>query len=145
MSGAGDYPRFINNISNGGTKMEIKKDTKDVASTVDEYIANYEGEARDRMEKLRALILECSPDISEKISWGMATFVLNGNLIHFAGHKKHLGLYPGAEGVEAFMQKIEGKFKYSKGAIQLPYDKPMPYDLIREIVMFRVQAQTANG
>ena len=82
--------------------------------TVDEYLAGFDGEARERMEKLRSLILSCSPEITEKISWGMPTYVLHGNLVHFAGQKQHIGF---------------------------PYDKPMPYDLIREIVAFRVHQQ----
>lgn len=109
-------------------------------TTVDEYIAQYEGEVSSRMEKLRALIHDCSSDITEKISWGMATFVLNGNLVHFSGEKRHLGFHPAPSAIEAFLDRLSG-YKYSKGTVQLPYDKPMPYDLLREMVMFRVQEQ----
>lgn len=109
-------------------------------TTVDEYIASFsDDDARFRMETLRKLILDCSPAITEKISWGMATFVLSGNLVHFSGEKKHLGFHPSPEAIEAFKEKLDD-FKYSKGTIQLPYNKPMPYDLLREIVMFRVQS-----
>ena len=111
-------------------------------ATVDEYIARYDGEIRLRMEQLRALILSCSPDITEKISWGMATFVLNGNLVHFAGEKRHLGFHPAPSAIEAFADRL-GAYRHSKGTVQFPYDKPMPYDLIREMVMFRVLEQTA--
>ena len=107
-------------------------------STVDAYIAGHEGDIRERMEKLRALILSCSPDITEKIAWGMPTFILNGNLVHFAAAKRHIGFYPGASGVTAFIQRTT-EFKHSKGAVQLPNDKPMPYDLIREVVMLRIE------
>lgn len=109
-------------------------------STVDEYIAGYSGEVRQRMEKLRKIILECSPEITEKISWGMATFVLNGNLVHFSGEKQHMGFHPAPSAIEAFKDRLEG-YKYSKGTIQLPYDKPMPYELLREITLFRVEEQ----
>nr|WP_242911691.1 DUF1801 domain-containing protein [Eubacterium aggregans] len=92
------------------------------------------------METLRQIILECSPEITEKISWGMATFVLNGNLVHFSGQKRHLGFYPTPSAIEAFKDRLED-YKYSKGAIQLPYNQPMPYELLREITQFRVQEQ----
>lgn len=106
--------------------------------TVDEYIAQYDDEIRQRMEKLRSLIHECSPDITEKISWGMATFVLNGNLVHFAGEKKHLGFHPAPSAIEEFKDRLSD-YKCSKGTVQFPYDRPMPYELIREMVMFRVR------
>lgn len=69
--------------------LEEREKPKSAFSTVDEYIASYSGDVRQRMETLRQIILECSPDITEKITWGMATFVLNGNLVHFSGEKRH--------------------------------------------------------
>ena len=113
-------------------------------STVDGYLSGYDGEVRERMEKLRALILSCSPDITEKISYGMPTFVLNGNLVHFAAGKRHIGFYPSPSGVE-FFSKRSTEFKHFKGTVQLPNDKPVPYDLIRDVVMFRVQENTRRG
>lgn len=112
-------------------------------STVEEYIAGYSGEVRLRMETLRKMILDCSPKITEKISWGMATFVLNGNLVHFSGEKRHLGFHPSPSAINAFQDRLDG-YQYSKGTIQLPYDKPMPYDLLQEIVMFRIREQEGN-
>lgn len=109
--------------------------------TVDEYIARYDGEVRMRMEKLRALIHECSPQITEKISWAMPTFVLNRNLVHFSGEKHHIGFHPTPSAIEAFAGRLTD-YKYSKGTVQLPYDKPMPYELLREMVLFRVQENT---
>ena len=106
-------------------------------STVDEYISLYDGDVRDRMEKLRELILSCSQDITEKISWGMPTFCLNGNLVHFAAGKNHIGFYPGASGIEAFSDKFDS-YKHSKGAVQFPNNKPLPYDLVEEIVRFKI-------
>lgn len=109
--------------------------------TVPAYIAAYDGELRERMEKMRALILACSPEISEKISWGMPTFVLNGNLVHFSAAKHHLGFHPSPEAIVAFRERL-GAYQCSKGTVQFPYDKPMPYDLIRDMVMFRVRENT---
>ncbi|MGI6105709.1 MAG: DUF1905 domain-containing protein [Raoultibacter sp.] len=108
--------------------------------TIDEYIARYPKEIQERMEKLRAVILACSSDISEKISWGMATFVLNGNLVHFAGEKKHIGFHPAPSAIESFCDQLK-EYKTSKGTVQFPYDKPMPYELIRKMVEFRVLEQ----
>lgn len=112
-----------------------------VHDTVSAYIAAYDGEVRERMEKMRALIRACSPDISEKISWGMPTFVLNGNLVHFSAAKQHLGFHPSPEAISAFAERL-GDYQYSKGTVQFPYDKPMPWGLIRDIVMFRVRENT---
>ena len=109
-------------------------------STVDAYIAQYDGETRDRLERLRALVHTCSPDIGEKISWGMITFVLNGNLVHFAAEKHHIGFHPGPDAIEAFAPSL-AEFRYSKGTVRLPYDKTVPYDMIREMVQFRVARQ----
>lgn len=109
--------------------------------TVDEYIARYDGEVRERMEKLRALIHACSPEIIEKISWAMPTFVLRGNLVHFSGEKHHMGFHPTPSAIEAFADRLSD-YKHSKGTVQLPYDKSMPYELLREMVMFRVKEVT---
>lgn len=120
--------------------LEERLKPKPAFSSVDEYIAGYSGDVRLRMETLRKIILDCSPEITEKISWGMATFVLNGNLVHFSGEKKHMGFHPAPSAITAFKDRL-GDYKYSKGTIQLPYDKPMPYDLLREMTMFRVREQ----
>lgn len=123
--------------------IEERNPPKPAFSTVEEYIATYNGDVRLRMETLRQIILDCSPEITEKISWGMATFVLNGNLVHFSGEKKHMGFHPSPSAIEAFQDRLED-YKYSKGTIQLPYDKPMPYELLREIVIFRIQEQKSR-
>lgn len=120
--------------------LEEREPPKPLFTTVDEYIASYSGDVKKRMETLRQIILECSPEITEKISWGMATFVLHGNLVHFSGEKKHMGFHPSPGAVEKFKEKLVD-YKCSKGTIQLPYDKPMPYELLREITVFRVREQ----
>lgn len=113
-------------------------------TTVEAYIAGYDGEVRERLEKLRALILGCSPDIAEKISWGMPTFVLNGNLVHFAAAKRHIGFYPAPSAIEVFAPRLS-EYQSSKGAVQFPNNKPMPYDLVRDMVLFRVGENTAKA
>lgn len=120
-----------------GQKKKITMGRMIEMNEVEAYINGYEGEICRCMEDLRQLILSCHPLITEKISWRMPTFVLNGNLVHFAAFKQHIGLYPGAEAMEVFADKLTD-YKHSKGAVQFPYAKPMPWELIKEIVMFRV-------
>lgn len=114
--------------------MEINKN---VFKSIDEYILQFSPEVQEKLQTLRSVIKESAPEAEEKISWGMATFTLHGNLVHFAAHKKHIGFYPGASGIEEFKLKLS-EYKGSKGAVQFPIDKPLPYELIREIVKFRV-------
>lgn len=109
-----------------------------VPQTIEEYIEQYDGPVKEKLEHLYALIKKEVPQATERISWRMPTFYLNGNLIHFAAFKKHIGLYPGADGVSEFLPKLKG-YKTSKGAIQFPLDKPMPDELILDIVRFRVK------
>lgn len=107
-------------------------------ATIDEYIMQCEPEIQELLNKLRSVIKEAAPEAGEKISWSMPTFTLHGNLVHFMAHKSHIGFYPGDEGVEAFKDRLT-EYKTSKGAIQFPINKPVPYDLITEIVKFRAQ------
>lgn len=110
---------------------------KKTITTIDEYIAQFSPEIQEILQSLRKVIQEAAPDAGEKISYQMPTFTLNGNLVHFAAFKSHIGFYPAPSGVEAFQEKLMG-YKTSKGAIQFPIGKPLPLDLIREIVKFRV-------
>lgn len=105
--------------------------------SIDEYISQFSPEVQRILQALRSVIKEEAPDAEEKISWRMPTFTLHGNLVHFAAHKKHIGFYPGASGIEAFQHRLS-EYKWSKGAVQFPMDKPLPYELIKEIVRFRV-------
>lgn len=110
-------------------------------TTVDAYINQYDGEIKARLEKLRGLVLSCSPDITEKIAWGMITFVLNKNLVHIAAEKRHIGFHPAPSAIQAFLPRLTA-YKSSKGTVQFPHNKPIPYDLIREMVLFRVCENT---
>ena len=106
--------------------------------TIDEYIEQFQPEVRERLKALRAVIREAAPEAREKISWSMPTFTLHGNLVHFAAHKSHIGFYPGPSGIEAYRERLQG-YSWSKGAVQFPHGKPLPYGLVAEIVRFRVQ------
>jgi uncharacterized protein YdhG (YjbR/CyaY superfamily) len=81
--------------------------------------------------------MEAAPEAEEAISYRMPTFKLKGNLVYFAAHKSHIGFYPTSSGIEAFKQVLAG-YKSSKGAVQFPLDKPLPLDLVGEIVKYRV-------
>lgn len=96
------------------------------------------------LEELRALIKTSAPDATEKISYAIPTFYLNGNLVHFAGYEKHVGLYPGASGIQAFQEDLK-PYKSAKGSVQFPLDQPLPTDLIRRIVELRVKENAGKG
>ncbi len=107
---------------------------------IDEYIRTCDPEVRAILQELREFIKQHAPQATEKISWSMPTFYQKGNLVHFMAHKKHIGFYPGASGIEHFIPDFdELGLKYSKGAVQFPLGKPLPWDLIRRIVIFRVK------
>ena len=111
--------------------------------TIDVYIKEAPQERREVLHRVREAIRASAPDAVEKISWDMPTFWQGENLIHFAVFKNHLGLYPGEDGVKAFSERLSSMgFKFSKGAVQIPWNKPMPYDLIKEITKYRVSKVT---
>jgi len=105
--------------------------------SIDEYIAAFPKETQKILKEIRATIKVAAPNAEEKISYQMPTFFLNGNLIHFAAFKNHIGIYPTPSGTEAFKEEI-AKYKTAKGSIQLPLNEPMPLKLISRIVKFRV-------
>ncbi|WP_139991831.1 iron chaperone [Paenibacillus paridis] len=105
--------------------------------TIDQYVANYPPEIQDILEQIRSVIKKAAPEATEKIGYQMPTFVLHGNLVHFAAYKNHIGLYPAPSGIEAFKQQLS-PYKGAKGSIRFPLDEPIPYELISEIVKYRV-------
>lgn len=106
-------------------------------ANIDEYIDRFPPDVQDILRRIRAVIHAAAPEASEKISYQMPTFYLNGNLVHFAAFKMHIGFYPTPQAVEAFNDELAG-YKGAKGSVQFPLDQPMPYDLIRRMVEFRV-------
>ena len=111
--------------------------------TIDAYISSYDEVVQPILKELRRVIKEEAPDATEKISYQMPTFYLNGNLVHFAVQKNHIGFYPAPSGVAAFKEELT-EYKTSKGAIQFPLTKPIPYELVRRIVRFRVEEAREN-
>jgi uncharacterized protein YdhG (YjbR/CyaY superfamily) len=110
-------------------------------NSVDEYIAAQPEEIQPILERIRKTIRETAPEAIEKISWQMPTYWQGENLIHFAAFKKHIGLYPGGEATTEFAERLTG-YKTSKGTIQLPYGKEVDYQLIADIVRWRVRQQS---
>lgn len=107
------------------------------ARTIDEYVAEFPADVQRKLRELRAVIAAEAPQATEKISYAMPTFYLNGNLVHFAAYKHHIGFYPAPSGLEEFEQELAA-YKHSKGAVQFPLDQPLPLDLVRKIVRYRV-------
>ena len=105
--------------------------------SIDEYILKFPPEIQEILKTLKRVIKASAPDAKEKISYQMPTFVLHGNLVHFAAYKNHIGFYPTPSGINAFKNELSG-YKGGKGSIQFPIEKPLPYQLISEIVKFRV-------
>jgi uncharacterized protein YdhG (YjbR/CyaY superfamily) len=106
-------------------------------TSIDEYIAMFPKEIQKILQEIRATIKASAPEAEEKISYQMPTFTLNGNLVHFAAFKKHIGFYPVPTGIEKFKKELS-VYQGAKGSVQFPLDKPMPYALISKIVKFRV-------
>ena len=112
--------------------------------TIDDYIADFPPAVQEILQTIRATVREAAPEATEAISYQMPTFMLHGNLVHFAGYKNHIGFYPVPTGIEAFKEELS-VYKQGKGSVQFPLDQPMPYDLIRRIVAFRVAENVAKA
>ncbi len=106
--------------------------------TVDEYVAFFPVDIQNVLQQVRQAIRDAAPDAKEAISYQIPAFELNGSLVWFAAFKDHIGLYPRASGIEEFKEKLSS-YEISKGTVRFPLDKPMPLELIKEIVRFRVK------
>jgi uncharacterized protein YdhG (YjbR/CyaY superfamily) len=113
-------------------------------TSIDDYIDCFPEHAQKKLVEMRKIIGEEAPQAQEKISYQMPAFFLNGSLVYFAAHSKHIGFYPTSSGIKAFKSKLT-KYKSSKGAVQFPMDQPLPKALIRQMVKFRVVENTKKG
>ena len=107
------------------------------AKNIDEYIATFPPGVQIILQELRQTINNSAPGVEERISYGIPTFGLNGNLVHFGAYKKHIGFYPTPSGILHFKDDLLN-YQVSKGTVKFSLDRPMPYDLIKRIVEFRV-------
>jgi uncharacterized protein YdhG (YjbR/CyaY superfamily) len=113
--------------------------SKTPIKTIDEYVAQFPQDIQVILEELRNAIRESAPYAKETISYGIPTYKLNGNLVHFGAFKAHIGFYPGGpSAVEAFKEELSD-YKQGKGSVQFPFNKPLPIKLVKKIVRFRVK------
>ena len=106
--------------------------------TMDEYIASFPKNVQTILQEMRQTIHNAAPQAEETISYSMPAFKQNRVLVWFAAFKNHIGFFPTALGVEAFKDELKG-YIISKGTIRFPFDKPIPFDLVKKIVEYRVK------
>lgn len=107
--------------------------------TIDEYIAQFPPEVQQKLQEMRAVIKEAAPEATEAIAYQMPTFKLDGkNLVHFAAFKGHIGFFPTPSGIEAFGKELE-PFRTGKGTIRFGLQEPIPFDLVKKVVLARVK------
>lgn len=120
----------------------MMKQTK--MTTVDEYILQFPVEVQAILQTLRKSVKDISPEAEEKMSYQMPTYYLKGNLVHFAAYKNHIGFYPTPADIDAFKDELSD-YKSAKGSVQFPIDKPIPFELIKRIVEFRVSEMNGDA
>jgi len=108
------------------------------AENISAYIADFPADVQEKLEAMRATIKKAAPNAEETIKYAIPTFTLNGNLVHFAAFKNHIGFYPAPTGIKAFEKEL-APYPQGKGSIQFPFDKPMPLALVSKIVKYRVK------
>ena len=114
------------------------------AKDIDQYISNYPEEVQERLEKIRKTIQKAAPEAEETINYGVPTFTLHGNLVHFGGSKNHIGFYPTPSAIAAFEKELSA-FEGAKGSVKFPHNKPLPLTLVTKIVKFRVKENMAKA
>jgi len=117
------------------------KKSKKHFTTIDEYIASFPKEIQEILESIRQTIRYSAPNATETVSYQMPTFRLNGILVHFAAHKNHIGFYPTPSAITEFSKELSN-YEFSKWAIKFPLNEPIPLELIKKIVEFRVKENT---
>lgn len=106
-------------------------------ANIDEFIAQYPADVQQKLQQLRQTIHHYAPDAKEKISYGMPTFYLNKNLVHFSAYETHIGFYPGAAAIAEFSEQLK-PYDTSKGTVRFPIDKPLPLELVSNITEYCV-------
>jgi uncharacterized protein YdhG (YjbR/CyaY superfamily) len=106
--------------------------------TIDEYIAGFDPVIQKTLNELRNFIKKEAPEATEKISYGMPTFYLDGNLVHFAAFKDHYGFFPTPSGIDKFEKEL-APYRSGKGTLRFPIDRPIPWDIIKKVIRFRVE------
>lgn len=114
------------------------------AESIDAYIGQFPRTVQDILSRIRKLIAKAAPEAEEAMKYQIPTFVLNGNLVHFAAFEHHVGLYPTPSGIVQFQKELAA-YNSAKGSVQFPLDQKIPYALIQRIVEFRVEENRAKG
>lgn len=114
----------------------MKATKSSIPTNVDQYIASFPAATQLLLQQVRNIIRTAAPEAMEKISYQMPAYALEGPMVYFAGYKNHIGFYPCASGIEVFKDEFTA-YKWSKGAVQFPLDKPLPVTLIKKIVTYR--------
>ncbi len=117
---------------------------KEPPQTIDAYIAAFPEAVQEKLAALRLTIREAAPDAEETITYQIPTFKLNGNLVHFAAYKTHIGFYPAPSGIEAFKKDL-APYATAKGSVRFPLDESIPFDLVSRIVAYRVAENLKKG
>jgi uncharacterized protein YdhG (YjbR/CyaY superfamily) len=112
--------------------------TNQAPKDIDEYIAGFPKDVQEILEEIRRTIRKAAPDADEAIKYQIPTFILKGNLVHFAAFKEHIGFYPTPTGIEKLKDELS-VYESAKGSVRFPLDQPIPLDLISRIVRFRVE------
>jgi uncharacterized protein YdhG (YjbR/CyaY superfamily) len=113
-------------------------------TSIDEYIFSFPTDVQKKLTQLRVLIAQVAPNAEEKISYQMPAFYLDGILVWFAGHPSHIGFYPRASAIAKFKRELS-RYKNAKGSVQFPLDEPLPVELIKRMVRFRVEENVKKG
>jgi uncharacterized protein YdhG (YjbR/CyaY superfamily) len=111
---------------------------------IDDYIRNESASIQKILRTVRSLVKKTAPKASEKIAWGMPTFYLEGNLLHFAAFQNHMSIFPGADAIVYFKKELV-RYTTSKGTIQIPYDEKIPVALVKKIVKFCMKRNLARA
>ncbi len=119
------------------------KTDAEIPKTIDTYISGFREDVQQILEEIRGVIKDAAPEAEEAIKYQIPTFVLNGNLVHFAAFQKHIGFYPTPSGIAQFKDALSA-YSSAKGSVQFPLDSPIPYSLIKKIVKFRVKEARAK-
>ena len=120
------------------------KPNQTAPQNIDEYIAGFPPDIQEILQKIRTTIRKAAPKAGETIKYQMPTFTLNGNLVHFAAFKRHIGFYPTPTGTREFQKELS-IYKGAKGSVQFPLDRPIPFGLISKIVKFRAKENLARA
>lgn len=115
------------------------KNNQPTAKNIDEYIAYFSKDIQKQLEFIRELIAKNAPGATEKISYGIPTFALHGNLVHFAAYQDHLGFYPGSSAIVHFAKELQ-TYDIAKGTLRLPLDQTIPAKLLTKIIQFCVES-----